>query len=225
MQWLKRGTVWNDEFFPQPYSQLAKVYREMGHDGAARKVMIEQARLIRYHERRNARIEPDGSLSVAFRTIWPDLTHPLRWIWDFLLRWIVGYGYRPMLSLYWAVALLASAIFFAHQAWQAGAMVPNSDVILTSAEWKEVAPLQNASARWVMRSRAGPDWEAFNSVLWGLEVAVPILNLGQLDAWAPSPSRGWWGVAAWQARSIIAIMGWILAGLFTAGLTGIIKRE
>ena len=52
----KRGLTWlgrqeparfGVEFWPQPYEQCAKVLREMGHGGEARKVLIEKERLQR----------------------------------------------------------------------------------------------------------------------------------------------------------------------------------
>jgi hypothetical protein len=44
---LQEPARWGIEFWPQPYEQLAKVLREMGHGGDARTVLIEKERLQR----------------------------------------------------------------------------------------------------------------------------------------------------------------------------------
>lgn len=51
LEWLARGTVWNGEFHPQPYGQLARVLRAMGHDGAARRVRMAALQNASFHQR------------------------------------------------------------------------------------------------------------------------------------------------------------------------------
>ncbi|MEP2717767.1 hypothetical protein [Pseudophaeobacter sp.] len=41
LEWLSKGDQINGEFSPQPYTQLAKVLRSMGHDRDARSILIE----------------------------------------------------------------------------------------------------------------------------------------------------------------------------------------
>ena len=81
--WLNRDP---DGYSPQPYSQLAAVYRTEGHDRAARQVLVaSQAR------RRRQR---SGWRGWAGRT------------WGGLLWATAGYGYRPWLALLWLAALI-----------------------------------------------------------------------------------------------------------------------
>jgi hypothetical protein len=40
LEWLGKGHEMNGEFSPQPYTQLAKVLRDMGHDHGARQVLL-----------------------------------------------------------------------------------------------------------------------------------------------------------------------------------------
>ena len=44
LPWLAAGSYWQGQFTPQPYTQLAKVLREMGHDREARIVLMERGK-------------------------------------------------------------------------------------------------------------------------------------------------------------------------------------
>lgn len=193
------------EFYPQPYTQFARVLRQMGHAGEARKVLIEAAQVAaktyeRQHRvrRRFARAvrrfstNPDelafarlkdalSNLPASLRAeattttdLYSRLYHsqptaagapapldPLTLSYarqDFrnqmlvraassrmaiiqsrvkhaFLNRIVGHGHAPQRAI-WAVLISTglAALWYGH-AWQAGAMVPNSDVILTSFNW------------------------------------------------------------------------------------------
>jgi hypothetical protein len=75
---------------PQPYEQLAAVYRGMRHDAESRTVLLAKQR-----KRRR-------SLPVPLRA------------WGHLQDWVVGYGYRPQRAALWLAVLLAiGAVAFA----------------------------------------------------------------------------------------------------------------
>lgn len=222
LEWLRRGTLWEGKFSPQPYSQLAKVYRDMGHDTAARTVLVKQGQLLRYHARRDARVRPDWLPEWIKGLLHRPMVAWL-WFWSFLQRAIIGYGYRPARSLGWLLALWAVAACLGGLAWTHGGMVPTSAQVLASPEWQKLADCPNPGKVW--SATTGRDWEEFSPLVWGLEVAAPMLHLWQTDAWAPAPSRGIWGQVAWWGRWVIGVLGWGIAGLFAAAITGIIKRE
>ncbi|WP_340302698.1 hypothetical protein [Roseobacter sp. HKCCD7870] len=46
LQWLERGDQIGGNFFPQPYTQLAKTLRNMGHERGARDVLVARDRKI-----------------------------------------------------------------------------------------------------------------------------------------------------------------------------------
>ncbi|MET7403103.1 hypothetical protein ABZS66_57460 [Dactylosporangium sp. NPDC005572] len=68
---------------PQPYEQLAAVYRQLGHDDEARTVLLAK-------QRRQRRTRPWWT-----------------WPWSWLQDVTVGYGYRPQRAALWLAALLA----------------------------------------------------------------------------------------------------------------------
>lgn len=76
-------------FRAQPYEQLAASYRALGEDGEARTVLLAKQRALRAKLPRHRRLPG--------------------WVLDAL----VGYGYRPLRAIGWAVGLLtASSVYF-----------------------------------------------------------------------------------------------------------------
>ena len=52
-------------------------------------------------------------------------------------------------------------------------------------------------AFWSSPGRAGQDYETFNAYAYAADLLIPIVNLRQEEAWAPSTSRSPWGRNAW----------------------------
>lgn len=225
LEWLHQCSKYDSVFLPQPYEQLAIVLRSEGHTRAARDVLIEQNRLLRANIRARSRVEPNGDVSVAFSSVRSDLINLGRYVWDHLQRWLIGYGHKPARSLWVLAALLTMSIFIGDMAWRTGAMVPNSDVILTSDDWKGFATRENAALLWSAKKAPGADWETFNRYAWGFDVVVPLVELGQVEAWVPSSLRGFWGWNAWWMRWVLTVLGWLVAALGLAAFTGVIRRD
>ena len=228
LKWLAKGDRWNGEFFPQPYTQLAKVLREMGHDRAARVVRMAQERLVRQHIRETARIVPNGDVDVALKSLWADARNLVRLLGDWILRWVTGYGHAPVRSAIALAVLFLIATSLANRAWNEGSFAPNSGPILVSTGWTDLADdptIPNPAKAWSAHGAAGQDWESFNRYAYGFDVVVPILTLGQTEAWAPSTTRGAWGWRLWWARWVLSAFGWIVTALGAAAITGIIRRE
>jgi hypothetical protein len=81
-------------YLPQPYEQLAGVYRREGNEQAARMVAIGKQRARRAH--------------VQGWTRWPSRA------WSVFLRCTIGCGHRPMLALIWlAVLVILGSLVFA----------------------------------------------------------------------------------------------------------------
>lgn len=226
LRWLKRSNRDDGEFLPQPYAHLARVLREMGHDRAAQDVLVKQGTELRRHSRRRAFARSTATGNI-FATIWAWVSFCSRAVWNFLERTVIGYGYKPFRSLVVLTVLVSVAIMLSHLAWEAGDFAPNSDVILTSAKWVELAEAEdvpNPAVAWSAKDGPGRDWETFNRYAYGFDVVVPILSLGQTEAWAPSTSRGIWGWVLWWARWLLSSAGWVVTALAAAAVTGVIRR-
>ena len=122
LQWLARQSPerWGEDFWPQPYEQLAYVFREMGHDEDARTVLVEKERLQRAARR-----------ARTSNPLWRLLLQ----VKDGLLGVTLGYGRKPLLSFAWLLLFwgLGVAVFAFAQAQSA--IKPNSPFVLRSTEW------------------------------------------------------------------------------------------
>ncbi|WP_299782426.1 hypothetical protein [uncultured Roseobacter sp.] len=242
LDWLAKGSTWGHEFYPQPYTQLAKTYREMGQDGDARDILAERERRLLRHRFFSKVTLHNGTPEdgVALRQI---NFHVI--LWSFLARTVVGYGYHPFRSVMILFALIALSAVFADRAWQTGGITPNSAHVLVSPGWLAHHAVEGAPAHvWIgevipagwspdpetpeqmWRDTApGRDWETFNALAYGADIAIPIIAFGQTDAWAPSATRGAWGTFLWWWRWVATTTGWIVTGLAAAAVTGIIRRD
>ncbi len=196
-----RQTDW-PIFIPQPHQQLAKALREIGDNAGAKRVLIDME-----DSRRKF-----GNLSF------------LSWIWRWLLKVVIGYGYRPAYALGWALLFIAigSGLFW----YNADLITPTDRVAQFSASQFD--------------AMARADYPAFSPVVYSLDAFLPIVSLGQKDRWAPNAYRGrvvhvplWlpfrvdeWLTTGWLLRLYLWVdigLGWLLTTLFVAGLTPIVR--
>ena len=239
--WLERGTTWKGKFHPQPFTQLAKVLHEMGHEGGARKVLLHREKLLGRHARARSLAET-GRRAQLLK--WPRYSYRL--LLDWTHRYLAGYGYFPQRSFWSLFVLIALATVPAHFAWQEGSFAPNSGPVLVSRDWQQLAKSEgNPAAVWSgdalpapmraldppppledWRAEApGRDWETFNRYAWAADLVIPIIDLGQTDAWAPSTTRQGWGKALYWLRWVFILAGWLVTALGAAAITGLIRRD
>jgi len=224
--WLNAGSNWNGEFFPQPYTQLSKAMRELGHDADARIVLEERERLLKIDARNAMRNDKNPASQTKFTTILNLARCAFHYVFaDKLLQKLIGYGHRPFRSLIALVFLAASAMIPANYAFEAGDFAPNSAVIQTSLGWQMALASSNPAKTWSGKDQAGQDWETFSPIAYGVDVVVPIISFGQTDAWAPSTSRGDWGKTLWWLEWLLSLAGWIVTALGAAAITGLIRRD
>jgi len=228
LKWLDR----QQRFTPQPYRQLAKVLKEAGDDSGARRVLYEMER------RAGGESEPQLFERACMRVSSWILHGPLKPLWTWLLKWTIGYGRYPGRAVLWlGVLTLAGTVLFG-LGYLGGSMTPTERDAYASFE-KEGWPPRH--------------YQQFNPLVYSLENSAPLLRLGQDSAWAPDPgppdqehpgtvNQPWLkSVASLSARSVPAcvtkasflrffrwsqiVLGWILATLFVAGVTGIVRRD
>lgn len=235
-KWLKIGSFVNNTFYPQPYTQLAKVLRSMGHDHDARLVLVEQARLLGIEAQKAVRLKPNGKTWLRMENPWVELKSAGLWLFDTAAHRIAGYGHRPIFAFWWLIGLWFVATILASATWTEGSFAPNSDVIITSPGWtnlvaKDCVPdanpecLPNPAAAWSSFGQDGLDWDSFNPIAYGADLVIPILDLGQTDAWAPSKDRGTLGWWLWCLRWPLEGAGWLVTALGVAAITGIMQRN
>ncbi|MEM7439233.1 MAG: pentapeptide repeat-containing protein [Pseudomonadota bacterium] len=215
LAWLARRPE-GIEFRAQPYEHLARVLYRIGHREDATDVLIEKERLQRNANR-------DLSVHMPFGGV----RRVVMGTRDTLMRWLVGYGYRPLRSVYAALILIAALTWYFDQVWRAGDMAPAAAPVLVSQDW--IAATQthagNPAAHWASKGQAGQDYETFNAFAYAADLLIPIVNLGQEEAWGPSTSRSDWGWHGWWIRWAAKIVGWIVTALGAAAVTGVIRRQ
>ena len=210
LEWLDRV----QQFTLQPYQQLAKVLRESGDVRGARDVLFGM-------EDRRRRKEKN---------------RPWHWrSWDWMLKYTIGYGQRSEWALMWllGLTLLGSLLFGC--GYLGGAVSPNE---------------KDAYEAFERQGEPTPYYPRFNAVVYSFEHSFPFVNLGVKEYWAPKPGRGatvpelqWarfrairdatfrgYYLCRFCAPRILrwwlwfqTVAGWVLATMFVAGLTGIVK--
>ncbi|MFC1793147.1 hypothetical protein ACFL3Q_06130, partial [Planctomycetota bacterium] len=195
-----------DGFSPQPYEQLAKVLRESGDDAGARDVLVAKNK------------------DKADRT---ELTRA-EWFWYRLFGPLIGYGHKPWLALRLALVIILFGLLFFKQGYSHGLVTPPSD----SAYAKEGdagirAPVDT-------NRRISEVYPVFNSLVYSIDVFVPVVDLHQAKYWLPNANRGPelfpTNSAAFCAGGLLLFWlwvetacGWVLTTLFLVGLTGLVR--
>lgn len=206
------------DFRPQPFEQLVKVLREMGHDGDARRIAMLKECLL--HKRKG---------------FW---RRPFAWSVGLLWGLSCGYGYRPHRLI---VALLALWLGcgFLYQAGAAhGGFAPKDAQVWTSAIYNEACGKNWTDCADLKAGGGGKVGEiiAFNAFTYSADMLLPAIDLGQRSAWTPmwreievalpgerkvTLPAGTLRVATW-IENILGVAGVILIG---AILSGIVKRD
>jgi hypothetical protein len=157
LRWLRRRDP--DEYLPQPYEQLANIYRREGHDDWARQVLIAKQR----HRRAS---------HPSRRRRWPALA------WSTLLRTTVGYGHRPWLALWPAALLFATGWLVFTADHNKHLIVPSTDrtpvPTFNAARYTAdlLLPVANLGERAKFTAISNAAWHAFGYTLAGWLLAV-----------------------------------------------------
>jgi hypothetical protein len=134
-------------------------------------------------------------------------------LWGWLLKRTIGYGFYSWRALGWLVLLTALGWGLFRHGYFSGAMAP-----------------ADKEAYYFFRDhgRAPDHYQRFTASMYSLENSLPFVNLGQKDRWAPDPSpqgsRWVPGFLRWF-RWVQVLLGWLLATLFVAGVTGVVRKE
>ncbi len=231
LDWLSRQTPerWGEDFWPQPYEQLARVLGEMGHDEDKRRVLIEKERLARRARRNRARM-PGARALLLLR--------------DWLALVMTGYGRLPLLTLIWIAVIWGAGAALYSGLDRMNAMRPNAPVTLRSPEWVlcatpqarqaflpslggERAGLAEAGEAQLACFRRQPEAAAypkFNALMLSADAIVPGSGSGQSAYWSPD-TRTPAGSAGKWFMYFQTIAGLGLGLLAVAGFSGIVKSN
>jgi len=209
-----------DQFRPQPYQQLAKVYGEMGHRRDRKTVLIEMESGLRRWQAEELRAVTSGPITL-FRYLYHCITSNL-------YGWGVGYGHRPVNSFIIAFIIVFATSWGAKWTWDAGDFTPTAAPILVSQDWQKWAEWgasKNPAHNWSYKTNAGRDYSTFHPVYYAADLFIPLVEFGQDKDWAPSTSRSWRGIWMHWIEPWIRLFGWIVTAMGAAAITGFIRND
>lgn len=105
LEWLSRQPA-QFRYEPQPFTQLAKVYRERGLEDDSITVLVARERA---RWRANPSVpptQPDGGVRRVFRRVLNTLQYSLYPLWSAVLDATIGYGHRPSRAVWWLLLLI-----------------------------------------------------------------------------------------------------------------------
>jgi hypothetical protein len=183
-QWIERDTFRP----PHAYRQLANVYLKMGDTLKARRARyyLEELLLV------NTIQESSGSSRKA-----------LHWIWQQLLKWTIGYGYKLWLPGLWLALLLIIGSIFSHAGYFAHAIIPTD---------------KDAYTFFAQHGYPPNGYPPFSISMFTIENSLPAVNFAMSDHWAAHGCLRYWFMCQ-------KIAGWFLSIFFIAGITGLAKSD
>ncbi len=207
-----------ETFKPQPYKQMAKVLRNMGHHEDANNIMIK------YNDIITGRSEN-----------W--FIKKLKQIYGFT----AGYGYKPMRVIfsmftvwlfcslfYWntsKVAIFAPTnplVFQKKDFYQCNV---NSDgtSLLDTFSWSKY----NSSNNWILNENIEGEYTTFNPFIYSLDVILPIVDLQVEKDWGQyvSSNNGTLNDFTRWLMWFEILFGWIYSLILVAILSGLAKNE
>ena len=252
ISWLKQqrsSFLKAEDFRPQPWEQLINVLREMGHSAAAAEVAIAKQQAMRRAGQIGTR-EPNPALTgwrLKVDAIWVSAGNWASRRWHRAYGVLAGYGYRPADILVWAAGVwLAAALCFGIAAW-GGIMAPTSAVVVAKQQLR--AELGIAAAKssacgirgeasseryWPQCAALPSEYTTFNPVVYSLDLILPLVDLGQEEAWAPAAtytdatgSVRWleWGMAIRLLMWLEILFGWFASLMFVAIVSRLVEKD
>jgi hypothetical protein len=218
-------------FRPQPWKQLQKVLREMGHDADAREVGVAYENQLRKADRIGQITDvKNGNRWIPF--LRRKYLRALHWLFGFL----AGYGYHPLrlfMSLVW-VWLFCGVIYWWLAYTPHSAIGPTDPLVFQNSAYQACTTENNGN--WMLCKQLPAEYTTFSPLAYSLDVLLPLVDLGQEKRWGPlvpTPARHfciellslspphWVRLLNWFQ----ILYGWIASLLFVAIVSGMSRRS
>ena len=133
----------------------------------------------------------------------------------------IGYGYRSWLALLWMLGFIALGWGLFEAGYSTGLITPSQ--VETYSDGKAISLV------------VSEDYPALQSLIYSLDMFVPLINLHQADYWLPNVYKGRviYSAKTFTIRTgrlllgymwIHIISGWTLTTLLVASLTGLVRK-
>lgn len=218
-------------FRPQPWKQLQKVLREMGHDADAREVGVA-------YEDQLRKADQIGQITNAKDgNRWgPKLRRQSLRVLHWLFGFLAGYGYHP-LRLF--MSLVGVWLFCGGMYWWLAlsphnAIGPTDPLVFQNNAYAACAEKENGT--WVLCAQLPAEYTAFSSLAYSLDILLPLVDLGQEKRWGPlvptPTSEFFCELLSFSTQHLVRLLnwfqilyGWVASLLFVAIVSGMARRS
>lgn len=235
------------DFRPQPWRQLAKILREMGHAEDARQVAISFEHRLRKTNLIGQTPKHWGKLRSRIYRNFCRAGHWLFWIFT-------GYGYRPLRLLCWILGVWLLCAMLYWYAALASVFAPSNPLVFQNSAYEvckqsyvESNPQGRAASavqstiqgagNWYLCEKLPEEYSGFSPLAYSLDVILPLVDLQQEASWAPlipTPKEAWYqelfAICDWKhfIRLVLwfeILFGWVSSLLLVAVISGLTKRR
>jgi hypothetical protein len=199
LRWLRRQSPNESSgiFTAEPFANLVSVLRAMGNDTDALTVAVAGEGLRHQEWYRGA---------SWFRRV---TLGPWKLLWGLL----VGYGYRPQRAFYSLLILWFGCAVFYSAAAREGAIAPSQPELFLDSKFQNC---RESGGAWMKcTTQVAPAYAEFNAFVYSADLMLPIVDLQQKRAWAPTqgpilifgyPEPRW---LLWLVVWLETIVGWV----------------
>jgi hypothetical protein len=222
--WLKRQPKAHigRDFKPQPFEQLIKVLKTMGHPEEARRLAIARQGFLTWRRIKRWRCGPLSAIRALGALLWA-MTGGL----------LIGYGYRPLRVLFIMAAVGLACGYYFKLAEEDGVFAPRDSQVFLHPDY------QNCRGNWTKCALKVPgkfdEYPAFNPWVYSFNVLLPVVDLQQEKSWVPMQKEVRFGlggrtltVPPWGTNAIVLaelVFGWVASLLAVAAFSGLVKTE
>ena len=229
----------NEDFRPQPWEQLIKVLREMGHGRDANEVAIAKQHALRAAKKigtRRARTDFRYGWRRWLDRLWNGVSNFVARRFHDIYGLLAGYGYRPVRILLWVLGLwLASGLAF-HEAAMMGKMAPSNPILYAHEAGADVDVTTcgvigdvDYSHYWVRCAGMPAEYTTFSPLGYAADMILPLVNLQQDTEWGPvvSNAKGplYWGVVTRWLGWLDIVLGWLASLMFVAIVSRLVEKD
>ena len=245
LKWLAKqseehlgNTKGGTDFRPQPWRQLQRVLREMGHLEDAKEVGIAFQDRLRAIGRMGQWPNDICDVPRCFKGMVTRSTH-------YAFGKLAGYGYRTVDLVLWmfSVWLVCGAAYWWLALPPQSAIAPSDPLVFQDRRYQHCQPDQLDAAgkpgNWYLCSDLRSEYSTFSPFAFSLDLLLPVVDLGQEKAWGafiPTPKEspweewfsraGWhWGHAVRFLTWIQTLFGWVCSLLLVAIVSGYSRRN
>jgi hypothetical protein len=212
------------DFKPQPFEQVIRVLKTMGHPEEARRLSIERQGFLVRRRLSNSKGRKQGRLRAL-----------PRYLWESTVGLLIGYGYKPLRILVIMAAVGVLFGFYYRLAAEKGIFAPRDAQVLTQQLFEKC---RDRPGGWTTCSEVVPafaDYSQFNPWVYSFNVLLPVVDLYQEKNWAPMRKEVRFEagghtflVPAWGTNALVLtelVFGWVASLLAVAAFSGLVKTD